>query len=74
MIEQVISYRRNGTRAPQPTISSAGVSTATFAGLPLVWILFLVLGMLAAVVALTAVPANISTRQPIAQILQSESA
>jgi ABC-type lipoprotein release transport system permease subunit len=44
------------------------------AGLPLVWLLFLVLGMLAAVVALTAAPASISTRQPIAQILQSETA
>ena len=44
------------------------------AGLPLLWVLFLVLGMLAAVVALTAVPTTISTRQPIAQILQSETA
>ena len=44
------------------------------AGLPLLWLLFLVLGMLAAVAALTAVPAGIGTRQPIAQILQSETA
>ena len=44
------------------------------AGPPLLWLLFLVLGMLAAVVALTAVPTSISTRQPIAQILQSETA
>jgi putative ABC transport system permease protein len=44
------------------------------AGLPLVWLLFLVLGMLAAVVTLTAAPASISTRHPIAQILQSETA
>jgi putative ABC transport system permease protein len=44
------------------------------AGLPLAWILLLVLGMPAAVAALTALPAKISTRQPIAQILQSETA
>jgi len=44
------------------------------AGPPLSWLLFLVLGMLAAVVALTAVPANISTRRSVAQILQSETA
>ena len=35
-------------------------------------VLLLVFGMLAAVVALTAVPASISTRQPVAQVLQSE--
>jgi putative ABC transport system permease protein len=44
------------------------------AGLPLLWLLFLVLGTLAAVVVLTAVPASISTRRPIAPILQSETA
>lgn len=43
-------------------------------GPPLLWLLFLVAGMLAAVAALTAVPASISTRQPVAQILQAESA
>ena len=44
------------------------------AGPPLPWLFVLVLGMLAAVIALTAVPATIGTRQPIAQILQAETA
>jgi hypothetical protein len=42
------------------------------AGVPLPWLLLLVLGMLATVAALTAAPAGIGTRRPVAQILQAE--
>ncbi len=44
------------------------------AGLPLWWLLTLVFGVLCAVAALTAIPSTISTRQSVAQILQSETA
>jgi hypothetical protein len=36
------------------------------------WLFLLVLGMLATVAALTAAPASIGTRRPVAQILQAE--
>jgi putative ABC transport system permease protein len=44
------------------------------AGVPLPWLLLLVLGMLTTVAALTAAPASIGTRRPVAQILQAETA
>jgi putative ABC transport system permease protein len=44
------------------------------AGLPMSWLVLVVLGMLAAVGVLTVVPTTISTRRPVAQILQAETA
>jgi hypothetical protein len=39
---------------------------------PAWWLLAMVLGMLLAVAALTAIPARIGTRRPAAEILQTE--
>jgi putative ABC transport system permease protein len=41
---------------------------------PLAWLLAVVLGTLLVVAGLTAIPARIAARRPVAEILQSETA